>query len=210
MVESGKLVRVDYEARVDNEVLEQRKAVVPVGKGYVVKGFDEALEKAEVGKEVTVTVLPEKAYGSRNQELVRLVPMEVFRRQGIDPAVGLPIELDGMPCRVQSVSGGRVRVDFNNDLAGRTLVYKFTVLEELVSTLDKITGIATDYLPGVVKCSFDEKSKTAVIDVDPDAALKGGYLQGKGRAVSMILTYVDEVSTVRVSEEFTKQSVGKS
>ena len=118
MVKSGALVKADYDVTVDGEVIEQRKGVViAIGKDHVVKGFDEALQGAEIGKKISVEVPPEKAYGQRDSELVKMIALETFRKQGVDPVPGMPVTLDNLPARVQSVSGGRVRVDFNHELA---------------------------------------------------------------------------------------------
>ncbi len=210
MVKSGTLVKVDYAAKVNGEVIEQRKnVVIAVGKGQVVKGFDEALQNAVIGKKVTAEVPCEKAYGKRQLELVRLISMDVFRRQGVEPLPGMPVELDGLPAKVQSVSGGRVRVDFNHDLAGKDVTYEFTISEELKTPLDAVTAITAQFFKDndIARTSYDEKTKMAVILVNPDTSIKQGYLLAKGKTVSSILRYVDEVKSVQVIEEYTKAAV---
>ncbi len=207
MVKSGSLVKVEYTAFVDGELAEAPgPLVVAVGKSHVLKGLDEALQATDVGVQSEVVVPPEKAYGERNPELVRLVPMEVFRRQGVEPEPGMVVELDNLPCKVQSVSGGRVRVDFNHELAGKTITYEFKIVEELSTPLAKVSAIAQQHLGDSTKCDFDNASKTAVINVDNAVCMKDGYLTSKARALSMLLTFVDEVEKVSVIEEYKRQS----
>lgn len=149
-------VRIDYTASVkdgrvfdttDSEtarkekIFEDKRVYKPlpvvVGEGQVVKGLDEALAGMQAGEEKEVEILPEKAFGVRDASLIRLVPLKVFKQQGFNPIPGMPVELDGRHARVQTVAGGRVRVDFNHELAGRTLKYKVKVVSKAVSDDDK-------------------------------------------------------------------------
>ena len=83
---------------------------VIVGEGAVIKGLDEALEGMKKGEEKTITIPPEKAYGPRNPEFIRIVPLKKFKEQKMTPFPGMPIEIDGRMAKVQTVAGGRVRV----------------------------------------------------------------------------------------------------
>ncbi|MFH1789433.1 MAG: peptidylprolyl isomerase [Candidatus Altiarchaeota archaeon] len=112
-------------------------APIIVGEGQVIKGLDEALAKAKVGEKQKIEIPPEKAYGDRNPALLRIVPLKVFKKEKINPMPGMPVELDGQPARVQTVAGGRVRVDFNHDLAGKTLVYDLNVVSESATDKEK-------------------------------------------------------------------------
>ncbi|MFH1403318.1 MAG: peptidylprolyl isomerase [Candidatus Altiarchaeota archaeon] len=112
---------------------------VVVGSGQLVKGLDESLKGMNVGVGKKVEVKPEDGYGSRSPEMVRLIPMKFFKQQKINPIPGMPVEIDGMPGRVQTVAGGRVRVDFNSELAGKTLVFDVKVEAKASSESDKVS-----------------------------------------------------------------------
>ncbi|HHQ45104.1 MAG TPA: peptidylprolyl isomerase [Candidatus Altiarchaeales archaeon] len=103
---------------------------VIVGEKQVIEGLDEALAKMKVGEEREVEIPPEKAYGKRDPARVNLVPAKIFKKEKVNPFPGMPIEIDGMHGRVQTVAGGRVRVDFNHEFAGKTLVFKVKVVEK--------------------------------------------------------------------------------
>jgi len=111
---------------------------IVVGGGQVVKGLDEGLKDVKVGQEKKIEVKPEDGYGARNAAMVRLVPMKFFKQQRITPMPGMPVEIDNMPGRVQTVAGGRVRVDFNHELAGKTLVFDVKVDEKAKNDQDKV------------------------------------------------------------------------
>ncbi len=111
---------------------------VVVGEGTVVEGLDEALKAMKVGGKKKVEVPPEKGYGERKSSMVKLVPIKYFKQQKINPIPGMPVEIDNMRGRVQTVSGGRVRVDFNPELAGKTLEFDVEVVEKAESDKDKL------------------------------------------------------------------------
>ncbi|MBD3388562.1 MAG: peptidylprolyl isomerase [Candidatus Altiarchaeales archaeon] len=114
---------------------------VAVGEGQVVEGLDEALAKMKVGEKKTVTIEPEKAYGPRNPSMVKLIPIKQFKQQRINPIPGMPVEIDNMRGRVQTVAGGRVRVDFNHELAGKTIEFDVEVVEKAKTDTDKVNYI---------------------------------------------------------------------
>jgi FKBP-type peptidyl-prolyl cis-trans isomerase 2 len=111
---------------------------VAVGEGQVIKGLDSALSGMKVGDKKTVTVEPAEGYGQKSAALVKLVPLKIFRQQNMNAIPGMPVEIDGMRGRVQTVSGGRVRVDFNHELAGKTLVFDVEVADKASSDEDRV------------------------------------------------------------------------
>ncbi len=109
-----------------------------IGELQVLKGLDEELTDMKAGEEKELDIPPEKAYGQKDPNLIRLVPMKIFKQEKMTPIPGMVIELDGRPARIQTVSGGRVRVDFNSELAGKTLSYKVKIVEEAKTQEQKI------------------------------------------------------------------------
>lgn len=109
-----------------------------IGELQVLRGLDEALAEMKAGEEKELDISPEKAYGEKDPNLIRLVPMKIFKQQNMTPFPGMVIELDGRPAKIQTVSGGRVRVDFNSELAGKTLAYKIKITEEAKTPEEKV------------------------------------------------------------------------
>jgi len=101
-----------------------------VGKGRLFQGLDESILKAEVGKEYEVIIPSDKAAGPRDPKLVELHPLREFLKQEIEPKVGLEVSVKGKPAYITAVTAGRVRIDFNNRLAGRTVKYKYKIVEK--------------------------------------------------------------------------------
>jgi FKBP-type peptidyl-prolyl cis-trans isomerase 2 len=133
--------------KLNYNIKDVKPLVICVGQKMVVSGFDESLEGKETGKKYNIKLTPDKAFGPRRKDLVRLIPMKVFVEQKIYPQPGMTLALDNNLVKVISVSGGRVLVDFNNPLAGKDIEYEFTVkkiipdnsdgLKEKISALQK-------------------------------------------------------------------------
>jgi FKBP-type peptidyl-prolyl cis-trans isomerase 2 len=101
-----------------------------VGAGEVIEGLSEAVLGMEAGEEQTVTVPPERAYGDYDPDRVREYDPETFEAMvGQSPAVGLHVEAqNGLHGDVTAVTDDAVQVDFNHELAGKTLVFELRVL----------------------------------------------------------------------------------
>lgn len=101
-----------------------------VGAGEVIEGLSEAVVGMRVGEEQTVTVPPERAYGDHDPERVREYDPEAFEAMvGESPTVGRHVEAqNGLHGDVTAVTEEGVQVDFNHELAGRTLVFDLRVL----------------------------------------------------------------------------------
>ncbi|MEE8168333.1 MAG: FKBP-type peptidyl-prolyl cis-trans isomerase, partial [Candidatus Hydrothermarchaeales archaeon] len=132
------LENVAKEHDIYDEKVKFKPAPVVVGEGHVIKGVDEALVDIAVGGKKKLEILPEKGYGPRDPKLVKVVPLKDFRKQGMTPVPGMRFESEGGIGRVQSVGAGRVRVDFNYELAGRILEYEVSVEGKVNKVEDKL------------------------------------------------------------------------
>ena len=142
---------------------------VAVGEGQVIKGLDEALAKMKVGDKKEVVCIPEMAYGIRNPALVRLVPTKFFKQQKINPIPGMPVEIDNMRGRVQTVSGGRVRVDFNPELAGKTLVFDVEVMDKASNDKEKVDYLIERNFEGLEGLKVNLNGKKLSVDLPKKA-----------------------------------------
>jgi len=101
----------------DNVVVFKGKKPILEGMGNVFPKIEEFIKKAKDNEEATMKLTAIDAYGLRNKELVRVVPLSAFKQNKINPFVGLTFEAEGTYGVVKSVSGGRVMVDFNSPYA---------------------------------------------------------------------------------------------
>jgi len=101
-----------------------------VGRGDVIEGLDDAVVGMTVGEAAEVTVPPAAAYGDHDPERVREYDPETFEGMvGEEPEVGLHVQAEnGLHGDVTAVTDDHVTVDFNHELAGKTLVFDVEVL----------------------------------------------------------------------------------
>jgi FKBP-type peptidyl-prolyl cis-trans isomerase SlyD len=120
-----------------------RYGPIPIilGEGRVIKGLENVFLKMKAKDKKTIEISPDEGFGRRSAELVKLVPLNAFKGTGIDPRPGMTITLDGIPAKVQSVSGGRVRVDFNHELADKTVVYEVELVEKITDNIEKAKAL---------------------------------------------------------------------
>jgi len=166
--------KVAEEAGISTENKTYGAIPIVVGAGHLLKGLDEAIIDMEEGVEKTVELSPEEGFGLRDPKLVQLIPMGEFRKQGLKPQVGMVITSEGVSGKIRSVSGGRVRVDFNHELAGKNLEYTIKVAEIIDDDIEKIQSLIELHYPtqnldsdkhdikiedGIVKIAMDEMAK---------------------------------------------------
>jgi FKBP-type peptidyl-prolyl cis-trans isomerase 2 len=120
---------------------------VIVGGGHVLKGMEDALVDMEEGEEKTIELPPEEAFGERDPKQIQLVPMSEFKKQGIKPQVGMAITSEGNTGIIRSVSGGRVRLDFNHELAGKNLEYQIKVVSIIEDDAEKVKSMIDLHYP---------------------------------------------------------------
>ncbi len=95
--------------------------LVAIGEGWVLKALDESLPNLKINKTEKIEISPEKAFGNRDPKKTRLYPLRKLTSQGVTPQVGVRIEVDNRLATVRTIGSGRVLLDFNLPLAGKTL-----------------------------------------------------------------------------------------
>jgi FKBP-type peptidyl-prolyl cis-trans isomerase 2 len=143
-MQNGDVVRITYTAKVKEGGQQFDSGVgipVVVGAGYVIPGVDEALQNMNVGEKKSLEIVPEKGFGVRNPELVKIVPEAELTRHNVQARVGMTVEADNMRGRVVSMASGRVTLDFNHPLAGKVLLYDVEVKEKLESKEEQVKAL---------------------------------------------------------------------
>lgn len=115
--------------------------VMAVGHEMLPKGFDDDLIGKEIGKDYTISVPCEKAFGLRDRELVKMIPTKLFFEQKIRPERGMQLILDNQIVKIVSVSGGRTLVDFNGPLAGKDVVYDYRINKVISDEKEKLDAL---------------------------------------------------------------------
>jgi len=177
--------------KIYNENAKYGPVPVIIGAGMIVPGLDESLEKLSIGKEEEIKVTPEKAFGQRNPDLIRVLPRSVFKEE---PKPGMVVNFDGHPGRIQSVSAGRVRIDFNSPLAGKTLIYKIKIVKEIKGIKERIEAVLEYFR---IKADVKIEGKEAMIE---------GKIQAPIRIeIGKLITKYAGIDKIKFVEVFEKQ-----
>ena len=205
-LKDGDIVTLDYEGRTEgilfdttlekvakkeNALVENRKyapITVVVGEGRLVPGFEKDLKKAKVGKVTEVKISPEDAYGPRDTKLIETMSVSKFRRTCPDAKgyVGEELNIEGRPAILANVYGSRVRVDFNPGLAGKELIFKYTVKSVLKKPVDVIKALFTMEYPADEDFEVTVEKGVARIKLPERTKFDVNWFQAKYRVVAAI------------------------
>jgi len=195
-MKTGEFVLIDYVGKVKdtNEIFDITKEDVAKKEGvykkefrygpvpiivdaeFVLPGLNESVKGMEIKQKKTVELTPERAFGKRSEELIKLIPETQFHAQGIEPEVGSYITINKLRGKVMSIDGGRVRLDFNHPLAGKTLVYEIEVVGIISENSEKVKavvyyfiGVPNEIVITEIKGKEVEISFTKKIDILTEA-----------------------------------------
>ena len=205
-LKDGDIVTLDYEGRTEgilfdttlekvakkeNALIEGRKyapITVVVGEGRLVPGFEKDLKKAKVGRVTEVKIAPEDAYGPRDTKLIETMSVSKFRRTCPDAKgyVGEDLNIEGRPAILANIYGSRVRVDFNPSLAGKELVFKYTVKSLLKKPVDIIKALFTMEYPADEDFEVSVEKGVARIKLPERTKFDVNWFQAKYRVVAAI------------------------
>lgn len=156
MIKKNDFIEIQFVGKANGEIFdtnikeEAKKAdlnikieplIVVVGQKMLVEGFDKSLEGKEIGKKYKIKLKKGEDFGERKRELIRTIPISVFREKKVEPQRGMSFLLDNVLVKIIAVSGGRVIADFNNPLASKEIEYEFTIKRKISEEKEKIKAL---------------------------------------------------------------------
>ena len=186
----------------EGEIYEPK--LVVIGEGWILKALDESLTTMEIGKTSSVEISPEKAFGERDPEKVKRVSLRHLTAKGITPTLGMRIEYDNKMATVRAAGAGRVLLDFNPPLAGKTLVYEVTVQKKLETISEKISALIHRRIPAVEesKFKFTVRAKAVNIEMPEEAFYIEGIQVSKRGIATDIQKFFPKITIVKYTETF--------
>ena len=136
------------EANIFNDKKVYGPITIIVGANHLLPAIEEAIIGLDVGDSKNLTLGPEDAFGERDPSLIQLFPVKDFKKQGMTPVPGMIISAEGQQGKVLTVNGGRVKVDFNNALAGKTLNYDISISDIVENETDKVKNMVKFHYGG--------------------------------------------------------------
>ena len=142
---------------------EAKPIILCLGQGMFLPAVEEFLIGKGIGS-YEVELPPEKAFGMRSSSLIQKIPEKLFRQNNLKPVPGFLFRFDQRIGKVVAVSGGRVVVDFNHPLAGKTVIYQLRVLRGIDDLNEKINALM-DFL-FKRRFEFRVEGKKLVLEVE--------------------------------------------
>ncbi|MGD8983010.1 MAG: peptidylprolyl isomerase [Desulfobacteraceae bacterium] len=137
-VKDGDTVKVHYTGKLENgDVFDSSREREPfeftVGNKAVIPGFEKGVIGMGVGDTKTIEILPEEAYGAKQDELV----VEVQKTElpdDITPTIGQRLQIkqqDGNPIvvTITDLTEDSITLDANHPLAGYTLFFDVELVD---------------------------------------------------------------------------------
>ncbi|MCK4589642.1 MAG: peptidylprolyl isomerase [Nanoarchaeota archaeon] len=193
------------ENKIYDSQMEYKPGIICVGEEQIPKGLDEFLEGKELDKEYTVELPTAKAFGKKNAQLIKLVPLNVFKKQEVMPQPGLQVNIDNQLATVLRVSGGRVLIDYNHPFSGKDVTYQIKVLRILTDPKEKIEAYLkmSFNLPDIkVEVKENKATITLPIELPPPA-------QEPIKKKLIELTKVKEIEFKKPEKEAPKKDIKK-
>jgi peptidylprolyl isomerase len=223
-LQKGDFILIDYTAKVKetNEVFDTTNEetakkehlhkegevyepkLIVIGEGWMLKTLDESLTTMEPGKAASVEIPPDKAFGPRDPEKIKRVPLKQLTAKGVNPTIGMRTEYGGKNATIRSIGAGRVLLDFNPPLAGKTLVYEVTVQRRLETSEEKIAALIHRRIPVAEAAKFKLaiEEKTLTVEMPEEAFYLEGVQVAKRGIAMDVQKFFPETAAIRFLETF--------
>ena len=200
---------VAEDAGLDHEGHEFDSRTVVVGAGHVFPGVDEALTGSETGDEGTVEVPAAEAFGEYDPDDVRTVAAEKIDEDDRYP--GAQVAVDQQQGYIETIVGGRARVDFNHPLAGEDVEYEYEVVDVVTDDEAKAEGLLGMTLQQVPEVRVETETVEEEVTVEADADDEDAEPETEVRETERRSLYVDATPQMQMNQQwmFQKQQIAQ-
>jgi FKBP-type peptidyl-prolyl cis-trans isomerase SlyD len=226
-VDDGELVdttdeEVAEEEDVDTEERDFSPRTIVIGEEHIFEDVENDLIGKEVGDEGTVLV--ESAFGEYEEDEVRTISVEKIPEDDRYP--GAHVDIEGEHGHVETVIGGRARVDFNHPLAGEDVEYEYEIVGEVEDTLEKAQGMLQMYFEAELDMELETEEveeevetedgetetetveqTSLIIEQSQELQFNQQWMMGKGQILNQLIDMLD-IDRVVVQETFEGQPQG--
>ncbi len=147
-VDGGQLVdTTDADVAEEEGVGEDQEfgpRTIVLGEGHIFEPIEDDIIGRDVGETGTVVVPPAESFGEYDDEQVRTVSKDKIPEDDRYP--GAQVSIDGQQGFVETIVGGRARVDFNHPLAGEDVEYEYEILDVIEDRNEQASGLLSMFL----------------------------------------------------------------
>ncbi|WP_338742133.1 FKBP-type peptidyl-prolyl cis-trans isomerase [Haloplanus salilacus] len=195
------------EAGIDEEGHEFEPRIIVIGAGHVFQAVDDDLIGKEVGDTNTVSVDSVEAFGEFDPDDVRTVSAEKIDEDDRYP--GAHVTVDGQQGHIETIIGGRARVDFNHPLAGEDLEYEYEIVDVVDDPAERargLLGMHLDHAPEVW-IQTDEVEEETQVESDEDDP----EYETEAQTVEKETLYIEATAQMTMNQQwlFQKQQIAQ-
>jgi FKBP-type peptidyl-prolyl cis-trans isomerase SlyD len=212
-VEGGQLVDTtdpdvaEEEGVGDQGTFEPR--VIVLGAGHLFDSVEQEVVGQEPGASGSVVISAAEAFGEYDESEVETVAAN--RIDEDDRYPGARVQIDGQQGTLETIIGGRARVDFNHPLAGQEIEYDYEVLDEVEDELERARGLLGMFLDTdlEMRVQDDEVEETSVEQPDPDE--EGAEPETVTETTTKTSLYVEATPQLSMNQQwlFQKQQIAQ-
>lgn len=211
--ESGELVDTSLEeearkAGITDATRSYEPRLSIVGRGFILRAIEDELIGMTVGGHKSFEIPPEKAFGERDPSKVKVIPLRKFKDLDQPIGVGSKVIINGREGYIRSIGSGRVQVDFNHYLAGKTLLCDVWVKKIITDELEKIYSLLHSRIPESNKenTSIILEKPTVTIKLSKDLYLLSGLQMVKQVIARELMELIPDLNKVIFIEEYEKEA----
>ncbi|MFB6101299.1 MAG: peptidylprolyl isomerase [Haloplanus sp.] len=202
---------VAEEAGIDEEDHEFEPRTIVIGAGHVFQSVDDDLIGKEIGDTATVHVDASEAFGEFDPDDVRTVSAEKIDEDDRYP--GAHVNVDGQQGHVETIIGGRARVDFNHPLAGEDLEYEYEIVDVVDDREEQAKGLLGMYLDHApeVWIETDEVEEEVQVEVEGEEEDEEPEYETETQTVEKETLYIEATPQMTMNQQwlFQKQQVAQ-
>ncbi|WP_115865739.1 FKBP-type peptidyl-prolyl cis-trans isomerase [Halorussus litoreus] len=229
-LQSGDFVRLDYTARtvedgnivdttdpevaeeegLDDEEREFEPRTIVIGEGHIFESVEEAILGEEIGHSGETTIPAEEAFGEQDSEEVRTVSAEKIPEDERYP--GAHVDVDGEHGYVETIIGGRARVDFNHPLAGEDIEYDYEIVGEVEDRVEQANGLFAMYIDADLEMWIETDEVEEETVVEPDEDDEDAEPETETETVEKETLYIESTPQLAMNQQwmFQKQQIAQN
>lgn len=209
--ESGEIFDLTYEKiarekKIYNPHVKYGPITIILGNRQILASLENKIKELKIGEKKTFVLEPKEAFGERSQDFIKTVPLSNFTSQNMHPQAGQFITLaNNLQGRILSVSSGRVKIDFNHPLSGKSLEYEVVLNKIVEKPEEKVSAIFAYYSNADAKSvSVDSAKGIAKIDLPSGFDLPQNAKKKISDEMTKNVSGIKEVSFVENFEKSAK------
>lgn len=189
------------EEGVDTEEQTFEPRLVPLGAGHIFPSVESDIVGGSVGDSGSVEVPPGEAFGEYDPDSVRTVSAEKIPEDDRYP--GAQVEIDGDYGYVETIVGGRARVDFNHPLAGESIEYEYEILDVIEDRKAQAQSLLSSVVDADLEMWFEtvEEEQEVPVESDEDADDEDEP-ETETETVEVEVLYVESVPQLALNQQW--------